>query len=275
MPVNEVGMRVARRNGVRCALHGDQPPHARIALERSDRGDAGGVHVAPRAALTRVTYRARRLGLRRRYGVRLEEIRALVRGRFTERRDGRVRERSRLRECDVAGSALRIHQVRRRPVLMARDAQTGALPLHCHECRILTLRVTAPAVECRIDPEVGLPVVLDMREAKVGRLSAWAIPFDARNVAPIVAAGALLDGRVAVGGALFEYPRVASDARWKEALVFRVRKASLIAARERQSRRGRREREKDGYPDAPPHESSSGSPGSRPIVHSMRSEARV
>jgi hypothetical protein len=275
MPVNEVGMHVARRNGIRCASHGDEASHPLIALERGDRGDAGRVHVAPRAALARMTYRARRLRLGGRYAVRLKEIRALMRGRFAKRRDGRVGQRPRLRERDVACPALRIHEVRRRAMLMACDAQTRALPLHRHECRIATLRVTAPAIQRRIDPEIRLPVVLDMREAQVRRLSPRAIPFDACNVAPIVAAGALLDARVAVVRAFLEYAHVASDARWKEALVFRVRKASLIAARERESRRGPRECENDGRPEAPPHESSSGSPGSRPIVHSMRSEARV
>src|SRR5688572_13413422 len=160
-------------------------------------------------------------------------------------------------------------------MLMACDAETGALPLHRHECRIATLRMTAAAVQCRVDSEVRLSIVLHVREAQVRRLSARAIPFDPRDVTPIVAAGALLDGRVAVARAFLEHARVASDARRKEALVFRVREASLIAAREREARRGRRECENDGCPEAPPHESSSGSPGSRPIVHSMRSEARV
>src|SRR5688572_4547773 len=80
MPVNEVGMHVARRNGIRCASHGDEASHPLIALERGDRGDAGRVHVAPRAALARMTYRARRLRLGGRNAVRLKEIRALMRG---------------------------------------------------------------------------------------------------------------------------------------------------------------------------------------------------
>jgi hypothetical protein len=207
--------------------------------------------------------------------VRLKEIRALMRGRFAKRRDGGIGQRPRLRERHMAGTAICIDEVRRGAMLVTGDAQRGALPLHRHECRIATLRMTAAAVQRRVDSEVRLSIVLDVREAQVGRLSPRAIPLDPRDFTPIVAAGALLDGRVAVVRAFLEYAHVASDARRKEALVFRVREASLIAARERESRRGRRERENERSSNTPPHESSSGSPGSRPIVHSMRSEARV
>src|SRR5687767_15097523 len=167
----EVGTQVAGRHRIRGVSCRDEPGDARIGLERRDRGKARRVHVTSLAALSRVTHGAARLRFGGRDTVLIEKIRLLVRRWPSERRNGGIGQGPRLHERDVTGATLGVHQMRRRAMLVAGDAEARALSLHGHERRIAALRVAAPAVERRIDAEIRLTIVLDVREAEVGWLA--------------------------------------------------------------------------------------------------------
>jgi hypothetical protein len=130
----------------------------------------------------------------------------------------------------VAGTALGVDEMGGRAMLVTRDAEAGALPLNGHEDGIATLRVTASAIQRRVDAEVCLTIVLDVRESEVGRFAARTIPVDTRNLSSVVAAGALLDAWIAVVRPFLEHAGVTSDASWKKALVFCVREPCLVGA---------------------------------------------
>src|SRR5688572_5650867 len=274
----EVGTQMAGRHRVRGVACRDEPGDARIGLERRDRGKARRIHVTSLAALSRVTYGAARLRFGGRDTVRLEKIGLLVRRWPPERSNGGIGQGPRLHERDVTGATLGVHQVRRRAMLVAGDAEARALPLHRHERGIAALRVAAPAVERRVDAEVGLAIVLGVGEAEVGWLALRTVPGHARDLASIVTTDALLDRRISLGRALIEYAGVTSNAGGEKPLVLRVRETRFVGAADGHRRRRADDREDESHRGATSHRSFSGEPcvpGSPPIVHSRRSDARV
>ena len=239
-----------------------------VISERANRRSARAVHMAPLAALARVTRGAIRRGSASGRPVRAHEVGASMRRRLGERGHTGVSQRDRAGERPVARRThVVVRQVRARAMRVTRDAPLWYGVRDVHPLIWIGERVARFARDV-----LHLGQMHRMREhEQAGSGANGRRPLNARLHRSVMTRTAECDGGKRAGGVPRRDPRVTARTHKEEASVGRMRKSGASPCLPPQCG-GHHEQCK--HPRESAHGALPTMPGSRPSIHSTRIEPR-